>query len=124
MGDAQSFKHADGSKPLCFLSDAKIMHYGWARKSTIMKAKVQSFDKLYHGKDYKGSNEFEYQRMWGLKRFEGTHPIVMQKWIAENKNDLDVLKLKLNFTVKDLKNDLLLDFNEKTSKLKSLKVKS
>jgi aminopeptidase N len=42
--------------------------------------------------------------------------------IPKEKQQTISSKLELNFIVKDLKNDVLLDFNEETSKLKSLKV--
>ena len=42
--------------------------------------------------------------------------------IPKEKKQTISSKLELNFTVKDLKNDVFLDFNEETSRLKSLKI--
>ena len=42
--------------------------------------------------------------------------------IPKEKQQTISSKLELNFIVKDLKNDVLLDFNEETSRLKSLKI--
>ncbi|MGK0413267.1 MAG: aminopeptidase N [Polaribacter sp.] len=42
--------------------------------------------------------------------------------IPKEKQDPIASRLRVNFTLKDLKNDVLLDFNEATSKLKSIKI--
>jgi hypothetical protein len=94
--DAQGFKNADGSKVRCLETSARIFHYGWARASHLMNKKVKAFSKLYHGEDFE-EEQFNYQRIWGLKIFTKTHPVVMKDWIDQNKNDLDILSLPLHF---------------------------
>ncbi|MEO9570839.1 MAG: M1 family aminopeptidase [Polaribacter sp.] len=42
--------------------------------------------------------------------------------IPKEKENLIASKLEVNFTINDLKNDVFLDFNEETSKLKSVKI--
>lgn len=91
--DAQGFRHLDDSKLLCKKIDASIYHYGWARKESVMKKKVVEMDKLYHAD--KKESQFEYERIWGLKRFRDQHPKVMKPWIENHQNDMDILKLSL-----------------------------
>lgn len=93
--DAQGFRHIDGSKLNCTKINARIFHYGWARKENIMKQKVKTMDKFYHGNQYE-SQDFEYKKIWGLRKFKGTHPLLMKKWIEKNKNEMDLLSLKLH----------------------------
>lgn len=102
--DAQGFRHLDGSKPNCIRIDASIYHYGWARPKNIMAKKIKVMDRFYHGDqfDRHDKEEFEYNRIWGLKPFKGTHPRVVIPWVAKNQSDLDVFKLKLKFGPKDL----------------------
>ncbi len=94
--DAQGFKNSDGSKVHCLETSARIFHYGWARASQLMDKKVKAFSKLYHGADFE-EESFSYQRIWGLKPFQEEHPIVMKQWIEQNKNDIDILALPLQF---------------------------
>lgn len=103
--DAQGFRHSDDSKPLCKKIDAHIFHYGWARPKQIMAKKIQAMDKLYHGNDFNRheQNAFDYNRIWGLKKFTGTHPKIVQGWVDKNKSDLDVLNLDLKFHYKDVR---------------------
>ena len=67
--------------------------------------------KLYHGKDFNGDDSFDYARVWGVRKFEGSHPKYMEKWIEENKNDIDVLSLKLDFRLTHIRN-IVSDFVE------------
>ncbi len=99
--DAQGFKGPNGEKIKCLETPARIFHYGWARKSQLMNEKVKAFNKLYHGNDHE-SKEFNYQRIWGLKSFEERHPLVMEKWIADNQENLDILALPLAFEWKNV----------------------
>lgn len=99
--DAQGFKNKDNGKIKATLTKARIFHYGWARKEQVMNQKVQSFEKLYHGEDYQ-NDKFNYERIWGLKNFTKTHPQVMEKWISEHKNDLDIMSLPLRHEWKNL----------------------
>ncbi|TDJ03673.1 MAG: glycosyltransferase family 2 protein [Deltaproteobacteria bacterium] len=98
--DAQGFRTLDGKKLHCKQIEARIFHYGWARKEQVMDQKVKSFSKLYHGQDHEEIGH-TYQNMWGLKPFKNTHPKVMKKWIVENRNDVDLLSLKYTFSFKD-----------------------
>tara|TARA_R110002072_G_scaffold1989_5_gene16564 strand:+ start:18341 stop:19240 length:900 start_codon:yes stop_codon:yes gene_type:complete len=99
--DAQGFKTSTDSKLTCIESSARVFHYGWARESSVMKKKVESFGKLYHGKDHQ-DNDFKYERIWGLIKFNGIHPKVMSKWITSNKNTVDLFKMPIRFEWKNI----------------------
>ncbi len=99
--DAQGFRHADESKLRCVQIPARIFHYGWARQEKVMREKARVFDKFYHGQDFQAP-EFNYERIWGLKRFEGTHPRVMQNWIEKNRNTLNIMDLPLRWEWKNV----------------------
>ncbi len=92
--DAQGFRHADERKIHAKQVDARILHYGWARKEQVMANKVNVMNTYYHGKDVADA-AFKYERIWGLKPFLGTHPAVMKNWVQEHHNDLDILALPL-----------------------------
>lgn len=100
--DAQGFRNKDESKLMCIETKARIFHYGWARKESVMNKKVKSFSKLYHGENFENS-EFSYERIWGLKPFKSSHPKVMTNWISIHKNDLDLEKLPKQFKLKELR---------------------
>ena len=74
--DAQGFRKADDTKLKARLIKARIFHYGWARPEKVMAKKVVAFDRLYHGNAKDNQKEFAYTRVWGLKKFKGTHPTV------------------------------------------------
>ncbi len=92
--DAQGFRHKDDTKINGCLINARILHYGWARKETVMKQKIVEMDKLYHGSDFVAAKKFEYQKIWGLKKFTTTHPKIMADWIKTHRNNLDILSMK------------------------------
>lgn len=100
--DAQGFRFENDSKPKSKLIDARIFHYGWARKEKIMQNKIKVMDKFYHGSDFEKKEQFEYKKIWGLRKFLQTHPEVMAKWIEDNKNEINIHDLKLDFKLNDL----------------------
>lgn len=99
--DAQGFKDQNDNKLKCILNSARVFHYGWARQEQLMDQKNKAFNKLYHGQEHEAA-KFEYQRIWGLKPFNNTHPQVMENWIKENHNDLDILNLPMKFEMKNV----------------------
>lgn len=105
--DAQGFRNQDNSKIKAKLIKSRIFHYGWARLKSVMNKKVKVFDTFYHSEEKLKSqeiSEFQYERSWGIKRYFGTHPKVMEAWITNNKNEVDLLKLpiKLEWNVPGL----------------------
>lgn len=99
--DAQGFRYPDGSKMKAILIDARIFHYGWARPQDVMDQKIKSFNKLYHGKDHETENDFSFRRIWGLKAFHGSHPKVVQPWIAKNTHEIDILNFPKSYILGD-----------------------
>jgi len=109
VGDAQSFRLADGKKPKVIRANARIFHYGWVRTPDAMKDKTVFMDSLYHGKTdskeeqtpYSGNN-YKYKRFWGLKRFQETHPAVMKSRIQEKNWQWDFENSPFVFGRKDI----------------------
>ncbi len=104
--DAQGFRFDNGKKIKAKLIDATTYHYGWARKETVMQNKVLEMDKLYHGKDFEAKQQFEYSKIWGIRRFKGTHPGNMSNWIDQNRNDIDLMALKATFHLRNINHAL------------------
>ena len=109
--DAQGFRHQDNSKLKVIPIQSRIFHYGWARNSFIMDKKVKSFGKLYHGEAHQEKAHFSYKRIWGLKKFTGTHPQLLGNWINNHRNDVELLQMKRDYSIKDL-NLMVSDFIE------------
>lgn len=84
--DAQGFRKQPNEKLRVKLIDAYIHHYGWVRPPKAMFDKKKSFSKLYHDDRWIEENtprksEFDYSAIDALRRFEGTHPKVMESEI-------------------------------------------
>ncbi len=99
--DAQGFRFQDGSKISAKQIDAKIYHYGWARPEQVMNKKIKSFNKLYRGRQYETPDEFEYKKLWGLKKFTGQQPALLDEWVKKNTNEVDLMSLKSHFGLGD-----------------------
>ena len=87
--DAQGFRK-DGKKLRVKLIDAYIYHYGWVKHPKHQQLKQKNFNKLWHSDDWVAEKipdveSFDYSKIDALRKFEGTHPKVMQKRI-ENVN--------------------------------------
>jgi hypothetical protein len=118
--DAQGFRV--GSKKLdVVLVDAEVYHYGWVKEPHKMKEKQNDTDRYYlNNADEEKTNaakvteEYDFEKNYdSLRKFTGTHPIVMQQRI-DRKNwqiELDVSKKKFS-----LKQKLLFWFEKKTGK--------
>lgn len=98
-GDAQGFRIAT---PRWFRKDERrlktkpangtVYHYGWVRPPETMALKSKLFHRLWHGNERDEDFEtFEYEHIYGLTKFEGTHPAVMQERVA-NQNWKTVFK--------------------------------
>ncbi len=100
--DAQSFRKFEefdyspedynaerGEKLNVKLMDAYIYHYGYVRPPEMMTYKSKVMHKNYHGSKKaeeiyaKEPEEFDYGPLQKLKKFDGTHPSVMENWIAK-----------------------------------------
>ncbi|MGB0391439.1 MAG: glycosyltransferase family 2 protein [Salibacteraceae bacterium] len=88
FGDAQGFKKGTGEKLNVAQIEAYIHHYGWVKSPAAMQRKQETFHKLWHDDNWVEKNvakaeEFDYSEVKALWKFEGNHPSVMQKRIAE-----------------------------------------
>jgi hypothetical protein len=111
IGDAQSFRRLDGTKPGVALIPARIFHYGWVRPPEVMKEKTEFMDQLYHGAGPGTGDNYRYKKILGLTRFRGTHPAVMKDRIQQKFWNWDLQNSPLEWTWKDGKK-ILLDFFE------------
>lgn len=112
--DGLNYRQVKGTYMLkCVIMDACIYHYGWVRPPHLMKSKSKALDTIHKGTEKveemysKRPAEFDYGPLGILPRFKGTHPRVMQEWIAQfNWGD------KLNYS-KKRKNNLARHKHEK-----------
>jgi len=79
--DAQGFRRG-GRKLRVAHSDASIYHYGWARPPRYLHRKGRAFAAAYAGpqaptRTIDENAPYPYGRLWGLRRFRGSHPAVM-----------------------------------------------
>lgn len=101
--DAQGFRSKDDQKLRAKQINAHIYHYGWARKESIMKKKIDVMASHYEGGSSGEGERFQYQRIWGVKPFKGTHPEIVKDWVEKNKNEIDILSLPKAYHLGDLK---------------------
>ena len=86
--DAQGFRKNDNEKLRVKPVGAYIHHYGWVQDPRVMKAKMNTKEVIYHGKEDKEENivvpeDFAFSLVNALQKYEGTHPKVMQPRIAK-----------------------------------------
>lgn len=113
--DAMGFRKNDEKlkvKPL----DAHMYHYGWVKPPKAQQEKQKSFHKMWHSdanaaKMAGNADEFDYSQIDSLESFTETHPVVMQKRIAEKNWEFsfDTSKIKLS-----LKDKLLMQIEKST----------
>lgn len=126
--DAQGFRKGDNEKLNVKPIDAFVYHYGWVKDPRIMQRKQEDFNKLWHDDEWVDKHidkvsKFNYaEHIDAIKLFDGTHPKVMQKRIANSNWQFDhdismnrtTMKEKLkSFTASKLG----LDFSYKNYKL-------
>ena len=100
--DAQGFRKDDNQKLFVKAIDAYIYHYGWVREPKVMQNKAAGVGKYWSEEGFDENkvkfdvNDFDYGQIDVLKKFTGTHPLVMQKRIEEAnwKFDFDISKNK------------------------------
>lgn len=81
--DAQGFRKDDNHMLKVKQIDAVVYHYGWVKDPRAMQKKQEDFNKLWHNdewieKNVVKSDQFDYSAIDVLKRFEDSHPVVMQ----------------------------------------------
>jgi hypothetical protein len=104
--DAQGFRR-NGRPINVKLIPAYIYHYGWVKNPKKMQEKRRNMIDLWQNKT--GENEeivkvdiFDFNEdIDSVKKFEGTHPAVMQKRIAEQNWTVELDIDKKKFSLKD-----------------------
>lgn len=87
--DAQGFRKGNNEKLNVVPIDACVYHYGWVKPPKVMQQKKENSNRYYHNdqwieKNASDDDEFDYNKnIQSLKRFEGEHPKVIKKRIAE-----------------------------------------
>lgn len=101
--DAQGFRRGEVKLNVVPVA-AEVYHYGWVKSPQQMRQKQKITARFYH--DDKSievapvqSDHFDFNQFDSLRKFEGTHPVVMQNRIAaKNWNvELDINQKKFSF---------------------------
>jgi hypothetical protein len=73
-------RHKRGREPQAALADAHIYHYGHVRRQDYMQQKMNQVSRYWAG----NAPKVDYRRIdpQSLRRFEGTHPALVQPWLA------------------------------------------
>lgn len=110
--DAQGFRIREDEILKVIPIDAYIYHYGWVKQPEAMQKKQENFNKLWHDDNWINENvisteQFDYAKgMKELKKFEGTHPKIIQPRIEKMNwkfdQDLSLVKRKRKDKIKDL----------------------
>ena len=122
--DAQGFRKLPNQKLNIKKIDAYVYHYGWVKAPEVMQKKQESFHKMWHDDSWVEENvvkavEFDYQsKIDQLKLFDETHPLVMQKRIADKnwkfEYDISYNKIRMKDRLKNLlRNYLNIDIRYK-----------
>ncbi len=89
--DGLNYRRQEGTYKLRVARvDAEIFHYGWVRPPEVMHSKIKVFSMNHRGRkkveeqiaSHQFDGAFDYGNLSKLARFEGTHPAVMEPWIA------------------------------------------
>jgi len=70
--------------------DAEIFHYGWVRPPKLMTKKKKALHTIHNGKekadkDFENvADEFTFGPLGNIPEYKGTHPKVMESWIAKH----------------------------------------
>ena len=106
-GDAQGFRKVgeDGElhKLKVIAANSRIFHYGWVRPPEVMQEKTKAMDRLYHGDRAGTGDNYRYRRIYGLERYNGTHPMVMRPRIQQSDWSEDLLGGPLDFRLADIR---------------------
>ncbi|MCF2496285.1 glycosyltransferase family 2 protein [Dyadobacter chenhuakuii] len=103
--DAQGFRR--GNQKLNVMhSGAAVYHYGWVKSPAQMKTKMKNVSRFWNEgeaweKILESDDVFNYEEFDSLKRFEETHPTVMQERIARQNWKVDLDTSKKRFKLKD-----------------------
>lgn len=102
FGDAQGFR-VRGDKPRVLPSHASVYHYGWVKPPAQMGQKAKLLDRLWHGSRELSKGPFDYERQYGLRPFQGSHPAVMRDLVAAQTWDFDPKRRLVDWKPSDLR---------------------
>jgi len=114
--DAQGFRKDNDLKLNVKPIDAYIYHYGWVKNPVKMQSKQKTFHKMWHSDEWLEQNiskqdEFNYNQIDALSKFQGTHPEVMMERIKNQDwnfdYDISFNNFKFKDKLKNLANQLL-----------------
>ncbi|MBI1222655.1 MAG: glycosyltransferase family 2 protein [Bacteroidetes bacterium] len=126
--DAQGFRKGDNEKLNVAEIPAFIYHYGWVKDPRAMQQKQEDFNKLWHDdvwvdQHIAKAETYNYEaHVRSLKRFQGTHPEVMQEriqsknWQFEHDPSFNKSSLKEKLK-KFLRNYIGIDFSYKNYRI-------
>jgi hypothetical protein len=115
--DAQGFRR--GREKLNVKhSGAAVYHYGWVKSPVQMKTKMKNVSRFWdegdkHNKLLKSEDFFDYTEFDSIKKFDGSHPVVMQDRIARQNWKIELDPSKKKFRLKDA---LLYWYEKKTGR--------
>jgi len=102
--DAQGFRTLDNQKLKVKQIAASIHHYGWVKPPKAQQAKQENFHKMWHDDEWMKKNipvveEFDYSNIDFLEEYQGSHPNVYKKRLADAnwKFVYDKNKIKVSF---------------------------
>lgn len=81
--DAQGFRKGENEKLRVARLDAYVYHYGWVKPPEAMQRKQENFNKYWHDDSWidehvEKVNAYDYEaHVRELKKFNGSHPLVM-----------------------------------------------
>lgn len=119
--DAQGFRKDNNKRLNVKPANAYIFHYGWVKKPEAMQKKQEDFNKLWHDDEWIKKNipkvdEFDYSNIDLLRRFNESHPKVMEERIKrinwEFDYDLSINKMKFKDKIKRACEKLGFDFGQ------------
>ncbi len=99
MGDAMNFAHTNYQNVKAKDIDAEIYHYGWVRPPENLLNKRINFEKLYHDDDKVNeviNKIYNYDDLGHLKKFNESHPRVMQELVKNSDWNFDAQLEKQN----------------------------
>ena len=101
--DAQGFRRGEVKLNVVPVA-AEVYHYGWVKSPQQMRQKQKNIARFYFDDESLKdepvqSDHFDFNQFDSLRKFEGTHPVVMQNRIdAKNWNvELDISQKKFSF---------------------------
>ena len=101
--DAQGFRVGD-EKPVVIRSGGRIFHYGWVKPPETMGEKSKQLSRWWHGNKMDHQfNDFQYDRQYGLKRYEGPHPAIMRELVGSQDWTFDPTRKVSDWKLKDVR---------------------